>query len=356
MKRILLLFLFMCLGFYFENAFARVLIVNNHFPSAGEYFSLQTAIQFSAPWDTIMVKGSPVNYGNVVVDKPLIILGELDPLSGENQHTSKLSRVMFTDNLQLRTNASGSLLKGFEFQHFQGDRPNITIRIKGNEPISGVRLQKNFIWYLQLDDNAAEWEIINNIFGGWVNGGRKISQPGSGSSGTVFYNNIIGDVRGFAAPNAFKQNVITGRLMGLNQVHFTQNIFKSKQDLFQDVGQCDFLNNLATADTLSADKCYAPANNLVGQNTCMNLPNTGSGNRMGMDPGFAGLKEGEIPKGIGAFRLGGGSPARGAGRQGEDLGVFDGPYPMPEAPFNAMKTQELMEAWFLDKELPEPDQ
>ncbi len=355
-RKLSFVLLFLSLFLLCDSVFGRVLIVNNHRPSPGEYFSLQTAIQFSSPWDTIMVKGSPVNYGNVVVDKPLIILGNADPLSGDNQYTSKLSRVMFTDNLQLRTKASGSLLKGFEFQHYQGDRPNITIRIRGKEPISEVRLKNNFIWYMQLGDNATEWEIINNIFGGWIDGGGRLNQPGSGSSASVFYNNIIGDVRGFQAPNTFENNVITGRLMRLKEQQFSRNIFKYQGYLFQDVANCDFVNNLAAADSLSADNCYLPVNNLVGQNTCMNLSNTGSGNRMGVKPGFVGVQQGEVPKGVGAFRLGSGSPARGAGRQGEDLGVFGGNHPMPEAPFNAMKTKELMEAWFLDKEMPEPDQ
>jgi hypothetical protein len=335
--------LFLAIGIT-SPAFGRVLRVDNVSPGADGFTSLQTAIEYAAPGDTIHVAGSPVSYGNIVIDKRLVILGGKLAGAEERQYAARLTRVLFTDNPFLRTSSTGSCLAGFEFQEFRGERANITVMVKGQAPIQGVLIKHNLIWSVQLGGNAQQWTFRNNIIARWLDGGGWMNEPGSGMKASRFANNVIGDIRDFSAENTFENNVIGGQLMRLQQLFFKNNIFFHHGPVMLDVGESNFVHNWAVADTLGDEKCYAAATSFAGLNHCLGLTNHGRGNQSGRSPGLAGPTAGAA--GLRAFELQPGSPARSAGVAGQQPGIFGGEAPFTPAAFVYMNVEAVMALWF----------
>ena len=335
-----------------SEVYGKVLLVDNVTHVKGSFTSLQTAIEYAAPGDTIFVKGSPLSYGNIVIDKRLTILGGRAARADGRQYGTRLTRVLFTDNPFLRTSASGTHLAGFEFQEFLGERANITTVVKGPQPIQGVVVEGNLIWSVQLGGNARQWEFRNNIIARWLNGGGWMNEPGSGLKASRFINNIIGEIRDFSAENIFENNVIGGQLMRLQQITFQNNIMMHPGPVLVDVGECNFMHNWALADTLADHKCYAQPGSFSGFNHCLGLANHARGNQHGSSPGFAEPGAGTI--GLHAFELRPGVPARTAGVAGQQVGIFGGEYPFPVQAFEFMDVADVVLLWFpsLKRNLP----
>jgi len=102
--------------FFAFNAAATVWRVNNNPGVDADFNNLQTAINDAAvqPFDTLYVEGSNTSYGDIDIDKPLVLIGtgyflNENDTTQANKNPSKISTVDFNSG------SAGSVLKGFSF-------------------------------------------------------------------------------------------------------------------------------------------------------------------------------------------------------------------------------------------------
>lgn len=312
---------------------AAVYTVSNQPGKKADFSSIQSAIEHAAPHDTIFVMGSPINYGNVLLEKPLVLIGEGFSGQVHSGHTAKLTRVLFTSNPYRRTMSSGSAIIGFEFPFFPGQRPNIITVPDERVTIEDITIERNWLWFLEIPGSAANWVIRNNIIRGWVNGGTREDNPRSGASNFHFYNNILNSVKGFEKGElVLENNILLGRLHNIKGAQVSNNIFTREEYFLENVSDSRFLNNIAMGTHVGDEDCYTPSNRFEAQNSCAGSANRGSGNQTGLDPGFAYWPTNDIMGGT-VFKLSDQSPARKAGTRGVDIGIFGGKHPFPSCAF-----------------------
>ena len=88
---------------------------------------------------------------------------------------------------------------------------------------------------------------------------------------------------------------------------------------------------------VASEDCYEHPNRFEGWNKCTGKFNKGSGNLVGVDPGFAYWPNSEVMGGS-VFKLTNGSRAKKAGTNGQEVGIYGGDFPFPEGFF---KNQEM---------------
>jgi hypothetical protein len=315
-------------------------IVCNQRSEGSHYWSIQTAIEHANPYDTIFVKGSPVNYGNVLLEKPLVLVAE-GSLYGELPgNSAKLTRILLTSNPFRRTISSGSSIIGFEFPYFAGFKPNIITVSDGRTMIRDITLEKNWIWFIHIKGDAQNWTFRNNIIRGWVHGGSTGEYRNVVIRDFFFHNNIINSIRGFEHGKIeLHHNIITGRLMDVSGALIQNNIFTREAHVLENVYGCTFRGNIAVSYELGSADCFQHPGRFESLNTCKGLSNNGSGNRVGVDPGFVYWPSNDIMGGS-VFKLRAGSGALTAGINGQQAGIFGGHYPFPENAFRNLEMED----------------
>jgi hypothetical protein len=309
-------------------SYGKVWIVSNQPGTKRNFSSIQSAVEQAEPFDTIFVKGSPMNYGNVYLEKPLILIGEGVSDESYSGYTAKLTRILFTANPFRRTVSSGSTVRGFEFPYFPGQRANlITIDDQG-VVIEDITIERNWLWFVEINGNASDWVFRNNIVRGLINGGA-LSENERSASGFVFQNNILNSLSGLNGKLIIENNIITGRFRNLRGAQVVSNIFIREETILENVTGSVFNFNLAVGDTIG-DACYTHRKKFESAFTCIGEANKGTGNRIGSDPGFMKWPADDILGGS-VFILSGNSPAKRLG--GREAGIFGGKYPFPAQGF-----------------------
>jgi len=102
--------------FFALNSTATVWRVNNNPGVDADFNNLQTAINDAAvqAFDTLYVEGSSTSYGDIDIDKPLVLIGtgyflNENDTTQANKFPSKITTVDFNNG------SAGSVLKGFSF-------------------------------------------------------------------------------------------------------------------------------------------------------------------------------------------------------------------------------------------------
>ncbi|MFN3555948.1 MAG: hypothetical protein ACK4VN_08305 [Bacteroidales bacterium] len=330
MRKPLLLWVVFLL-FLSPRVFSGFWVVCNIPGSDAHYTSIQSAIEQAMPHDTIYVKGSPLNYGNVLLEKPLTLIAEGYLEGDRGLHTAKLTRVLFTSNPYRRTISSGSSIKGFEFPFFPGQRPNIVTVANSRVKIEDITIERNWMWFVEVVGSAHNWVFKNNIIRGWVNGGASDSR--AGASDFFFYNNILNTLKGFGNGRLHvENNVIMGRIRDVSNAWVGSNIFTRNDYIIDNVSGSQFFYNVVMGNMVGAKECYEHSDRFETRNQCSGKANTGSQNRIAADAGFRYWPTNDIMGGS-VFRLSEGSVARRAGPNGQQAGIFGGPYPFPERAF-----------------------
>jgi hypothetical protein len=308
--------------------YAKVWVVSNQPGEKRNFISIQSAVEHAEPYDTILVKGSPVNYGNVYLEKPLVLIAEGVSGNVAKGHTAKLTRILFTSNPFRRTLSSGSIISGFEFPYFPGQRANIITIADPGVVIENITLERNWMWFVEINGNARGWIFRNNIIRGFINGGGS-SKDESLATGFVFQNNILNSLSGLNGGLKIENNIITGRMKNIRGATVESNIFIRDESFLENVTGSVFRYNIAMADTVG-DSCYRRPDRFESEFSCLGEANKGTGNRTGIDPGFRQWPAEDILGGA-VFMLAGNSPAKRAG--GKEAGIFGGRYPFPSDEF-----------------------
>lgn len=94
------------------------LIVDHNFnaPTGPHIYStLQAASNVAISGDTIQVQPSPTAYGNVTINKPLVLVGIGFNVVKDIAFESKLGVITLTNNVDNTTQSSGTIIKGLRF-------------------------------------------------------------------------------------------------------------------------------------------------------------------------------------------------------------------------------------------------
>lgn len=304
-------------------------VVSNNPENKAEFASIQSAVEQALPGDTILVKGSPINYGNVILEKPIILIADIYGEDNPKGHTAKLTRILLTANPYRRTISSGSAVIGFEFPYFPGKRPNIVTVSDDRALIKDVLIEKNWMWFVEILGSAENWTFRHNIIRGWVNGSARKGTDMTGATNFVFHNNVINTLKGFDRGNIeIHNNIVMGRLQDIMHASVVNNIFVREGFILENVVQSTFQNNITYGVQIGNEECYEHPDRFESVNRCIEMTNQGSGNKVGIDPGFVywPLKNVES---VQAFQLKENSVARNAGKGGTQAGIFGGDAPFP---------------------------
>lgn len=324
--------------FLIHSVFSNIWIVCNQNSEGSHYSSIQSAVEHADLYDTIYVKGSKVNYGNVLLEKPLVLVAEGSLNDDVPVNSAKLTRILLTHNPFLRTVSSGSSIIGFEFPYFSGNRPNILSIPNPRVRIEDITIERNWVWFIEVPSAARNWNFKNNIIRGWVNGRSANAQRHGGFELFYFNNNIINTIKGFDNGKVYiYNNIITGRLKDVVGAEVVNNIFTREVFILENTSECIFRGNISAGAIVSCEECYEYPNRFEGLNKCTGKYNRGSGNLVGVEPGFAYWPNSEVLGGS-VFKLNGSSAALRGGINGEQAGIFGGRYPFPEDFF---KNQEI---------------
>ncbi len=314
------------------GASAKVITVSNNANSPGQYTNLQAACDAASAGDTIYVHASATSYGDVNIIKKLTLIGT----SKSNEAITMLGKI----DISFKTNSttesgSGSVIKGFNagVVYLNTISPgsgaisvsgilierNVLSGIIFNAPNSsngfaGCVIRHNIVWNTSISASGfvKNVQITNNIANISFNN----------SSDCIVANNLIGNL--FADNCMIANNIVA--YSGSSQVFngkgntIKNNLFYKSWDASWSVANLD------------------PARNIIGEN-------------LFADPKFINPPK-DLFYGV-AFPLAAtkpnnynlnveeGSPCKGAGTDGKDIGIYGGSTPWPESGFEDVGTRSL---------------
>ena len=305
MKKIYFLFVLAVTAFT-SNATIRT--VNNGSVGAGQYTSVQTAVDASAVGDTIYIHGSQTTYGDVTLNKRLVLIGAGHHVTGTQFNFSTLLNYVYLSQGNSTTLPTGSTIKGINFIAVSGSG--------GSLAVNNITLERNFI--------SSNVSILG--------------------SGWICRNNFVN----YFAVNNFKNTIISNNVISSSGIYYsdkpsvivTNNIFLSGNFLYT-VKYATVTNNIMIEPSSSYDAynsqntwnknimIYAdPAN----YKTFPPINNTGVGNINTVDAQFTTT----IPLNITLedatkhnWTLLATSIGFKYGTDGTDVGIYGGSYPMP---------------------------
>ncbi|MEM6642271.1 MAG: hypothetical protein AAF616_04755 [Bacteroidota bacterium] len=302
--------------------------VSNNPANPAQFTEIQAAINAASDGDTIYVAGSNIRYGNMLVNKRLVLIGAGYQLLGVNSRTevTQLDIVSDTDN----GGGSESTISGFLIVgDFDGDTDQI---------ISGVVLERNWFNNVNLRfRNNEGWNFRNNIVYMSSNGGAYDFKTGTAMNLTVQNNILQGDDRDA------RLVVNSTSALVLNNVFF---------DYYFQLNDCTLLNNIFINHRFNTDFngtfFDAFSNNVFYSN---NIFFAGLSNPSGTsntfinsifdNPGFV-SEDNQFYSFGEDLNLTTASPGKSAGTDGTDIGVFGGNFPMVFEPANPEITQLLI--------------
>lgn len=309
---------------------ATVLTVSNDVNSPGQYTTINDAISAASPGDTILVAGSPNLYSGATVNKDLHLVGAGYNPNKENPLTTRVSAVNFTSA------ADGSSIQGFSVTSTNGIGCQASnMKIHRNQclitlgDVENVQIYNNIIIgfspYFQGIRKSGFSVTTNLIISNNIFDNARLTLENNGtddSQGTLVSNNLF-IWQGVASTNSvaafFPENIsvpgitsyitVSGNMfIGMHPGHRNFNSY---------VENCSFSNNLS----------FQCPTGLCGFYT--NGSNTAGNNLEDIDPEFVSNSDLDFDT-TDDFNLSATSPARNAGADGTDIGIYGGLYPWPD--------------------------
>jgi hypothetical protein len=279
-------------------SFATTRTLNNNVPSPGQFNTWTAILAASSAGDTILVQGSPYNYGTFNLTKRLTIIGP-----GHNNTDKQNPQKATVDYIEFRVGSTGSKVYGMEiyYPYIPGSNPNV----------DSVTLALNRITYqFNASSGAAnDWIFDGNIF---VYNGYNVDIQGQSFGGSIFRNNIFnGEIYAFNAAftgyNYFINNIFLGdnpwTFNYCNNIYVNNNIFY-RQNPNAVNGSCTYNNNIGFGGVTS-------------------FPN--GVNTTGVDPLFVtSIGSGAFFNYATDYHLQAGSPFLTYGTDGTQVGVYGG--------------------------------
>jgi hypothetical protein len=303
MKRILFLAVFALVAI---TTNATVITVNNGTVGAGQYTAIQDAVDASQVGDTIYIHGSQTSYGNVTLNKRLVLIGAgHHPKGTQYNFPTTLGTILLSQG-NSTTIPTGSIIKGIFFANIYGSG--------GSLDVNNIVVERCFVSsFMQVEGSG--WIIKNNFSDSIYIGGNKNIII----SNNYFINFITSSNQPsvIITNNIFLQNFY---LSALNYATVTNNIFIKPGNSNFSGTQNTFNKNIMV---------YADPANFIDYPTANN---TGVGNLNTIENQFTET----IPLNISltnsleySWRLLETSLGYKYGTDGTNIGVYGGSYQMP---------------------------
>lgn len=291
------------------SAHATVRTVNNGTITAGQYTSVQAAVDASVAGDTVYIHGSATSYGDVTLNKRIVLIGAGHKITGTQYNLPTTLSTIYLSQGNSTTLPTGSTIKGLSFSSIQGSG--------GSLPVNNITIERNYIGtYIIICGNnwIAKNNFVNSVYVYDFNN-------------VIISNNIFGS--SFSVYQSNKPSVIITNNIFLNGFYlssisysnFTNNIVIEPSALTNFSGTQNTYNKniFIYADPLNF-KIFPPAGN------------TGVGNLNTTDNQFVSI----IPLNVNLdqarnydWHLLASSLGEGYGTDGTDCGIYGGSYPMP---------------------------
>ncbi len=289
------------------SANATVRTVNNGTISAGQYTTVQAAVDVSAAGDTVYIHGSTINYGSVSLNKRLVLIGAGHSLSGTQYNLSTYLDYVYLSRGNSTTLPTGSIIKGLIIS--QG----IT-GTGGSLPVNNIIVERNYIGNY-IDVCGDNW-IAKNNFSGYVSV--------NNFNNMIISNNII---QSYILSSTKPSVIITNNIFlsnfyfsGVSYANVTNNIFIEPSFPNFSGTQSTYNKNIYLyTDPLNFD-IFPPAGN------------TGVGNLNTIADQFVSTIPLNIAQSASRYydwHLLSTSLGFGYGTDGTDCGIYGGSYPMP---------------------------
>lgn len=302
MKKILLSLVFAAIA---TSAHATIRTVNNGTVGAGQYTSVQTAVDASAVGDTIYIHGSQTSYGDVTLNKRLVLIGAGHNVTGTQFNFKTLLGTIYLSQGNSTTLPTGSTIKGINFGSLYGSGGSLAVK--------NITLERNYCSYISILGTG--W-IIRNNFAGSLNIGS--------FKNTIISNNVMTSY----IANSDQPSIIITNNIFLNSTYFssvsyatiTNNIFIEPAFVNFSGSQNTWNKNIMIYADPANYQTFPPANN------------TGVGNLNTSDNQFTTT----IPLNISlqdatakTWVLAASSIGFNYGTDGTNVGIYGGSYPMP---------------------------
>ena len=135
------------------SAHAIIRTVNNGTVGAGQYTSVQLAVDASAVGDTIYIHGSQTSYGNVTLNKRLVLIGAGHNVTGTQFNFKTTLDYIYLSQGNSTTLPTGSIIKGINFSLLNGSG--------GSLPVNNITLERNYI--SNINCLGKGWILRNNF-------------------------------------------------------------------------------------------------------------------------------------------------------------------------------------------------
>ena len=317
MKKVYKLTVLTLLSLVALTGYSRIITCNNNVLSAGQYTSLQAAINATNLGDTVYVTPSPYNYGDILINNRITLIGggadvnntqfkyasavayiRLDSIYGKTVSGLRLQGI--TCSQDLRNNGS------FSIHNVTIERCALSLNVLGTNWII-----KNCRLYNLIVNNNTNVLITNNIFvhdGNCCYANVRVSNNPS----VLIANNI------FLNPNNYNYY---SPWDNVSYANIANNIFFFPGDVNNRCTLCSFTNNIT----------YNSATPIA---TIPGAANTGGGNKNSVDPKFVNAPYHNsvysyLEADFSDWRLQASSPGKNAGSDGKDIGLYGGSYPPP---------------------------
>lgn len=296
-----------------QMSFATVRTVSNSPATLAQFNTIQAAVNASMSGDTILVHGSPVNYGGfTVTSKQLVLLGP-----GFNPNVQSSLNAKINGNI----NFNGSACKKSELHGFEMVSNSIEIQ----SSMDSVYFYRNIIINMGMVNGVGT--VSGFIFRGNYFKGGISTHPFSDFHNCLFENNVF-----------VCTNCISGITNGANSnILFNHNLFfddnGNNSSAFASLGFALFTNNIFVERNFSTTTVFnSTFINNITFNSSPNTPWTlgtnidGGGNIENMDPMMVDqpLVNSGAATEISDFTIPSG-PANNSGSDGKDMGLLFDP-------------------------------
>lgn len=309
MKKLVLLLSLIIIGL---SAQAKVYRLNNNPGTGAQFTSAQTAHDSCHAGDTIYVEGTTISYGTLNINKKINLIGPGYFLAQNPQTQVNPSTALF-GTINCNSGSAGSYLTGLDVYYLVLYDNNIVIKrnyIRGNGAATPS---------LYLFGNNANILIVQNYITGPQNSGYAPLYLQSGCSNVTISNNYC-EGTGGGYPVIY--------VNGASSAVITNNIFKGTLNANTTINNSTINNNLI----------IIPNGTMIGSNNSMNNNFASSTQPSQLDTtggnahhNYIAVNMANIVLGVGSsdgqWKLKPGSPAHGAGYNGEDCGMFGGSDP-----------------------------
>lgn len=293
--------------------------VDNNTGATAAFSDLQAAIDAASPNDVIYVQPSPNSYGTVTVNKPLTIIGRSHSL---NNFISEIGSITINEG------GSGTTLKGLKIS---SGSLGIIIKGKSSEGagippviVSNIAVLNCSFSTIAIESLPYQTSSVggNNIL---IQGCVFRQVTWGYASNLTISNNVIVSGGTFQIPTSTKisNNLFIGQHPNISKIPNTTGTFTIQNSMFINNGSTN--NDLNLWDS-KLENCltynYGSGNYDIGTSTNLQTSNVLSNT----NPMFTNFTpDANISFKLDAdYTLQTGSPAIGAGVNGEDLGIFSG--------------------------------